>query len=92
MVFGEDPELLDKLQQLTERHLAGDDVFMSVFAQQKHYPFFQEIANWLIPFHLEAPVVQEIIHRHENDDVLVRLIREMESTHMLSHSLSIPLS
>jgi len=86
MVFGEDPELLDKLQQLTERHLAGDDVFMSVFAQQKHYPFFQEVANWLIPFHLEAPVVQEIIHRHENDDVLVRLIREMESTHMLSHS------
>lgn len=85
-VFHDDPDLLEKLQRFTERHLAGDDVFMSVFAQQKHYPFFHRLDHWFLPFHIEESVVADILATQGNDSGIARMIRDMESTHLLSHS------
>lgn len=85
-VFSDDPELLNKLQQFTERHLAGDDVFMSVFSHQKHYPFFQQIMNWFLPFHTGEPIIEDILATENMDSGIKRLIEELESTHLLSHS------
>lgn len=49
--------LTDKLKELSELQEEGSDVFMSTFAQLKSYPFFSEISNWFLPFHLDHSVV-----------------------------------
>ncbi|MDE5607603.1 MAG: tetratricopeptide repeat protein [Muribaculaceae bacterium] len=43
--------IADKLKELTEIQLEGGDVFMSTFAHLKSFSFFNEIANWFMPFH-----------------------------------------
>lgn len=55
----ENPEwqdLLDKsgvsnqLKELTEMQMEGGDVMMTTFSHLKQFPFFNEIANWFLPF------------------------------------------
>lgn len=59
-VFGDSPELLDKLQQFSEMQLEGSDVFMGTFSRLKNFPFFNEISNWFVPFYAEHPEVKEL--------------------------------
>jgi tetratricopeptide (TPR) repeat protein len=40
----------DKLREMSELQLEGADVYMNTFAQLKHYPFFNEVPNWFLPF------------------------------------------
>ncbi len=40
----------DKLREMSELQLEGADVYMNTFAQLKHYPFFNELPNWFLPF------------------------------------------
>jgi len=42
--------LQDKLQELTEMQLEGADVMHSSFIHLKNYPYFNELANWFMPF------------------------------------------
>lgn len=49
--------LTDKMKELSKMQEDGGDVFMSTFAHLKHYPFFSDIANWFMPFHLDHSVV-----------------------------------
>ncbi|MDL2223976.1 tetratricopeptide repeat protein, partial [Bacteroidales bacterium OttesenSCG-928-M06] len=46
----EETGLQDKLQELTELQMEGADIMHSSFIHLKSYPFFNEIANWFIPF------------------------------------------
>ncbi len=63
--FTEDPELdknpewkkdleasglSKKLQEYSELHLEGADVFHSTFSNLKNFPFFRELNNWFLPF------------------------------------------
>ncbi len=43
----------DKLRALSKIQEEGGDVFMSTFAHLKSFPYFNEIANWFIPFHTD---------------------------------------
>lgn len=49
-------EMLDKsgvtqkMQELSQMQAEGSDVFLSSFARLKSYPFFNEVANWFVPF------------------------------------------
>lgn len=43
----------DKLRELSKIQEEGGDVFMSTFAHLKSFPYFNEIANWFIPFHTD---------------------------------------
>lgn len=45
--------ITDKMKELSRMQEDGGDVFMSTFAHLKHYPFFSEIANWFLPFHID---------------------------------------
>lgn len=42
--------ITDKLKELTEAQMEGGDVMMSTFSHLKGFPFFNDIANWFLPF------------------------------------------
>ena len=39
------------LKEITEIQADGGDVFMGSFSHMKQYPFFNDIANWFLPFY-----------------------------------------
>ncbi|MDE6283776.1 MAG: hypothetical protein K2L97_07285 [Muribaculaceae bacterium] len=43
--------LSDSLKEMSEIQEEGGDIMMATFAHLKQFPFFNEIANWFIPFH-----------------------------------------
>lgn len=43
--------LSDKIKELTKIQEDGGDVLMSTFANLKNFPFFNDVANWFVPFH-----------------------------------------
>lgn len=42
--------LQDKLKEMSELQEDGGDVMMSTFSSLKSFPFFNDIANWFLPF------------------------------------------
>lgn len=42
--------LNDKIRRFSEIQESGGDVYMATFSQLKQFPFFNEIANWFVPF------------------------------------------
>lgn len=50
----------DKLRQMSEIQAEGGDIYMSSFAKLKHYPFFNEVANWFLPFDPDLSDVAQI--------------------------------
>lgn len=49
----EDAGFSVKMQEFSDMQLEGIDVYMSTFSGQKFYPFFNEAANWFLPFYKE---------------------------------------
>jgi len=52
------PELMGKMEELTEMQMEGADVFLSSFSMLKQFPFFSELANWFIPFTPDHPEIK----------------------------------
>ena len=50
----------DKLQELSELQLEGADVYMSTFAMLKNFPFFSNLAAWLMPFDAKHSAVNDL--------------------------------
>ena len=50
--------ITDKIKELSKMQEEGGDVFMSTFAALKGFPFFNEVANWFMPFHTEHSAVE----------------------------------
>ncbi len=50
----------DKLKELNDIQADGGDVMMSTFAHLKNFPFFNDIANWFLPFYPEYSSVSDI--------------------------------
>lgn len=78
----ENPEwqdILDKsgvsaqLKELTEIQMEGGDVMMTTFSQLKQFPFFNEIANWFLPF---DPTHSSIETTMQQLDVLGEMMSE----------------
>ena len=49
--------MTDKIKEMGEWQMAGADVYMSSFAQLKHYPFFHQVSHWFYPFDLSLPIL-----------------------------------
>lgn len=45
--------LADRLKEMSEIQEEGGDIMMGTFSHLKQFPFFNEIANWFVPFHSE---------------------------------------
>lgn len=48
-----DSGIADKLQEINELQMEGNDVYAGSFAHLKSFPFFKTLANWFRPFHLD---------------------------------------
>lgn len=64
-LFEDTPDLINKLEEITRMQLEGMDVFMSTFANLKHFPFFSELSNWFVPFHTEHRLVEDTLAGEE---------------------------
>ncbi len=45
--------IADKIREISELQADGGDVMMSTFAHLKTFPFFNEVANWFLPYYAE---------------------------------------
>ena len=68
-MFNESDDLYRKVDEFMKLQMEGADVYMTTFAHLKQFPFFNELTNWLVPFHNENPDLKEIYaSRSENFD------------------------
>lgn len=74
----EEAGLQDKLQELTELQMEGADVMHSSFTHLKNYPFFNEPANWLLPFSIPSTAI--------GDKEMMQLAEVLVSSTMLCNS------
>jgi len=84
-VFEDSPDLLDKIQQFSKMQMEGSDVFMSAFGRLKHFPFFNRISNWFIPFYKENPDLQPVTGGEEQVS-MAPLIEKLESSNFMCNS------
>lgn len=75
--FEDSPGLMDKLQELTDMQMEGNDIFMATFARLKHFAFFNRVPNWFLPFYEGNPTAEEALsgeHSFSNPDSLISSI------------------
>ena len=61
-MFSESDEIFKTMEELTKLQMEGADVYMSAFANLKHFDFFRDFQNWFVPFYPDHDTVNEIYH------------------------------
>jgi tetratricopeptide (TPR) repeat protein len=84
-VFEDSPDLLDKLQEFSKLQMEGSDVFMSAFGRLKHFPFFNRISNWFLPFYKDNTDLKSAFPDDENTNIFP-LIEKLESSYYMCNS------
>ena len=59
-VFSDSEEIFKTMEELTKLQMEGADVYMSAFANMKHFDFFKDFQNWFVPFYPDHETVNEI--------------------------------
>lgn len=72
-VFSDSEQIFKTMEELTKLQMEGADVYMSAFANLKHFDFFNEFQNWFVPFYPDHVVVDEIFR----DEVLGKGTNEL---------------
>ena len=67
-------EMEDKMRAFIDKRRQGMDLFYQGFKHMKRYPFFNEIANWLIPFYHEHPDITEAIEKTGGENGLLNMM------------------
>jgi tetratricopeptide (TPR) repeat protein len=62
--------LANKLQEYSELHLEGADVFHSTFANLKSFPFFRELSSWFLPFEATYSQLIDLTAGNKNNILL----------------------
>ena len=57
----ENSGIADKMKELSKIQEDGGDVMMSTFSHLKTFPFFNEMPNWFLPFHIDHSVVSDTL-------------------------------
>lgn len=60
-IFEDSPDLLNKIEKMSEMQMDGLDLFMGTFAMLKNFDFFREISNWFRPFYQHNEVASGAI-------------------------------
>jgi tetratricopeptide (TPR) repeat protein len=61
-IFEDSPDLLNKIEKMSEMQMEGLDLFMGTFAMLKNFDFFREISNWFRPFYKENESAQKAVN------------------------------
>jgi tetratricopeptide (TPR) repeat protein len=83
-IFSDSPGLLDKMEEFSELQMEGADVFMGSFSMLKSFPFFQETANWFIPFFRKNPELSKAVNM--SDEVTGNFADTINSAPILCNS------
>ena len=59
-VFSESDDLYRKVDEFMKLQMEVADVYMTTFAHLKQFPLFNELSNWLFPFHHANPDLKEL--------------------------------
>lgn len=59
-MFSDSEEIFKTMEELTKLQMEGADVYMSAFANLKHFDFFKDFQNWFVPFYPDHEAVDEI--------------------------------
>ena len=59
-MFSDSEEIFKTMEELTNLQMEGADVYMSAFANMKHFDFFKDFQNWFVPFYPDHESVDEI--------------------------------
>ncbi len=59
-MFSDSEEIFKTMEELTLLQMEGADVYMSAFANMKHFDFFKDFQNWFVPFHPDHETVNEV--------------------------------
>jgi len=81
-ILGDDPDLMNKLEELSKLQMEGTDVFMSTFAMLKNFTFFKQMIHWFVPFYKENPLVKQALESEEEDFRDTFLASLEQSDHM----------
>ncbi|HVN58793.1 MAG TPA: CDC27 family protein [Bacteroidales bacterium] len=65
-IFPDSDEIVKSMEELTNLQMEGADVYMSAFANLKHFDFFRDFQNWFVPFYPDHEAVDTIY----SDEVL----------------------
>lgn len=83
-IFKDSPGLMDKMEEFSELQMEGADVFIGSFAMLKSFPFFNEIANWFVPFFAKNPEIHQFVDF--SDEVSRNFIETIGSAPILCNS------
>jgi Tfp pilus assembly protein PilF len=64
--FEKDPELLDKMAEVSKLQLEGSDVFINTFSMLKSFSFFNRLENWFYPFTSQHPEIQGLLNNFKD--------------------------
>jgi tetratricopeptide (TPR) repeat protein len=59
-MFSESDEIYKTMEELTNLQMEGADVYMSAFANMKHFDFFKDFQNWFVPFYTDHEIMNVI--------------------------------
>jgi tetratricopeptide (TPR) repeat protein len=59
-MFSDSEEIFKTMEELTRLQMEGADVYMTAFANLKHFDFFKDFQNWFVPFYPDHEAVEEI--------------------------------
>ncbi|HEX2920010.1 MAG TPA: tetratricopeptide repeat protein [Bacteroidales bacterium] len=61
-MFKGSEDVFKSMEELTKLQMEGADVYMSAFANMKHFDFFKDFQNWFVPFFPGHETIDEIFH------------------------------
>lgn len=59
-MFNESEDVFKSMEELTKLQMEGADVYMTAFANMKHFDFFKDFQNWFVPFYPDHETIDEI--------------------------------
>lgn len=68
-------ELEESFMKMKKMQEAGSDIYFGGFSQMKHFPFFNHISNWFVPFYREHPELLEVNKKMMNTTLLDTLLK-----------------
>jgi tetratricopeptide (TPR) repeat protein len=68
LLFSDSPGLIEKIEQMSQMQMDGNDLFMGTFSMLKHFDFFRETTNWFLPFYRGNESLLSVLPKEEEFD------------------------
>ena len=85
-------ELEASFQKMKKMQEDGSDIYFGGFSQMKHFPFFNTISNWFVPFYKEHPELLDINNKLGDAKLLSILLKSGPFCDSDKYSFSLALS